>query len=303
MEDYNIIFYGYKERTKWFEERNLNQNIIPERSHDEISFGLLLAYNKNYDMILFLDDDVYPTTEDLLGKHYDNLFKNELPIIKSNLKWICPLFQYYPRGFPYSLRYLRYNTKIIGKKKGSILNMGLWNVTPDLNAIDYLFLGSLDGKLRINVTRPESYLVDHDLYLPISSMNLSFRPDIIPAFYQLNNKPFNIERYGDIFSGLFLKKISDHLGHYFSYGQPICIHRKEPRKIFEDIRWELDGMILNETLWKEVDNITLTGSTYKECYQELAEKLNNRKVPDVIKANSKNMKEWIKIIEILDGEI
>jgi hypothetical protein len=51
-------------------------------------------------------------------------------------------------------------------------------------------------------------------------MNTSFVSKIIPAFYQLYMKHMGVDRFNDIWSGIFLKKIVDHLGDNISLGTP-----------------------------------------------------------------------------------
>ena len=65
-------FYGQKERKEWLEERSIEISVIPERCHAETSFGFLIAWEHRdeYDLIIELDDDTYPLSEEGLGWHF-----------------------------------------------------------------------------------------------------------------------------------------------------------------------------------------------------------------------------------------
>lgn len=73
--------------------------------------------------------------------------------------------------------------------------------------------------------------------------------------------------------GFFLKKIADHLGDNVCLGKPLVYHDKRRRSIFKDLRSELEGMAINEQLWKIVDKLELNGKDYYEGYLELIEGL------------------------------
>lgn len=302
-----VKFFGVKERLKWFLDRGLRDSVIPPRSHAETSFGLLLAYEGEYDMIVFIDDDTYPWAGDFLGTHWKAL--NEVDgVATSNAKWINVTDSYYPRGYPYGERV---NPTYFAHKGETpsefVLNQGLWTKVPDMNAVDILARGGLDGRTKGKANLDGNFAVDYGNYATVCSMNLAFRPEIIPAFYQLymsREAPYGIDRFDDIWSGVFLKKILDHLGKGMVYGYPLCVHDKYPRDVFRDVKAEMEGIIINETLWKVVDEIELTESDYLNCYAELALELLGNKgrfhLPDYIEFMCRKMIRWTKLMEKIE---
>ncbi len=101
----------------------------------------------------------------------------------------------------------------------------------------------------------------------------AYREGIIPAFYQMYMNYEGLDRYCDIWSGLFIKKICDHLGKNISLGQPVVEHRKTERSTFKDLRAEHEGMAINETLWKVVRDAEIEGKNYRDAYDSLTDEI------------------------------
>lgn len=307
LEGFVIEFYGQRERQEWFKKNNVNSQVVPAKTTDVIGFSLLVAYPRNYDMVLFMDDDTYPLHSDFIGEHWKSLATREMSVVSSKNRWVNPHPFVYPRGYPYSVRNLMSLSgyyERTGYRKGAVLNMGLWDKVPDLNAIDYLYFGSLKGLYEDPYHEQipnDSYILGHDSFMPLSRMNISFKPEIIPAFYQLTGDEYGVGRYGDVFSGLFLMKIAAHLGDNISYGQPVCLHDKEPRDVFKDIKSEVEAIKLNEKMWQVLDKIELLGDSYGSCYESLADGLATRDNqfhnPPYIGYLARRMRGWVKAIE------
>ncbi|MEM3573660.1 MAG: hypothetical protein QXJ62_05475 [Nitrososphaeria archaeon] len=321
LETLNCVFYGPKERVSWFQSRfgggyKKYMDVIPERCHAETSFGFLVAYEEGADVIVELDDDVFSVNGyDLLKSHLHNLLKNEGVKVSSKHKWYntienIMLNKYYhgvfPRGHPYSpeARLEDYIWENNGAK--CVLNMGLWTGHPDLDALTILYHGGLDGRCNISSKnlRREKVIIAEGTYFAVCSMNTSFFSRIIPAFYQLYMNYMGVDRFDDIWSGIFLKKIADHLGDKVCLGKPLIYHDKRARNVFKDLRSEVEGMIINEVLWRIVDKVNLTGRDYYECYSELADEIERhldefteKLHRDFIKLQTKKMKLWLDIVE------
>jgi hypothetical protein len=301
LQGLKVDFYGAKERKDWCQQNKVDPRIVPAKTTDVIGFGLLIAYPRDYDMLLFFDDDTFPLDEDYIGEHWKNLTSEKMKVQYSSNKWINPHPRRYPRGYPYSVRFTD-TYKEEGTKVGSVLNMGLWDKVPDLNAMDYLYHGSLEGvyddKPHI---KPTNYILGKNNYMPVARMNVGFLPKIIPAFYQLTGDEYGIGRYGDIFSCIFIQKISSHLGDNTSYGKPVCLHDKEHRDVFRDIKSEMEAIKLNEKAWQVMDKIDLAGDSYGSCFVELAEGLEKHKaefhIPDYITFLAERMRYWAKVTE------
>ena len=307
LEEFSVEFYGQRERQEWFKKNNVDSQTVPAKTTDVIGFSLLVAYPRKYDMLLFIDDDTYPLNNDFIGEHWKSLTSRKMPIVSSKNRWVNPHPFAYPRGYPYSVRNWMSLSNFYEKKgcqKGAVLNMGLWNKVPDLNAIDYLYFGSLKGLYEDPYHEQipnDSYILEHDSFMPLSRMNVSFKPKVIPAFYQLTGDEYGVGRYGDVFSGLFLMKIAAHLGDNISYGVPTCLHDKEPRDVFKDIKSEMESVKLNEKMWCVLDKIELVGDSYGSCYASLADGLLKYKGefhnPNFIVYLAERMKAWVKAIE------
>jgi hypothetical protein len=270
--DYDI--YGPEERA---DVLGPDVDVIPIRCHAETSFGFFKAYQEEAEVVIELDDDCWGTG--LLNGHITNLGPSKsLRHFISKAGWYNPLWNMnhkttlYPRGYPYDPE-----TRVVGgvatySSEPCVLNMGLWSGQPDLDAVTILSLGGLRGRAgqdsQENLTY-EKLIVGKNIFFPICSMNTSFRAEIIPAFYQMYMNYEGLDRYCDIWSGLFIKKICDHLGKNISLGQPVVEHRKTERSTFKDLRAEHEGMAINETLWKVVRDMQLEGKTYKDTYDWL----------------------------------
>lgn len=292
----DLEYFGAEERQGWFNSHKLKEyaGVIPQKAHNENSFGLLVALERGgYDMIVFLDDDTYPAyPDDFLGEHWRCL--NSEFVGKRNFAgyWVNTHPEYYVRGYPYNQRFTTEGLQV-EPNNPTVLHMGCWSGIPDLNAVDYLVFNAQNKPRQIDV---RNFKVAKKQFAPICSMNVAFKPEIIPAYYQLWHR----DRYDDVFSGLFLKKITDYLGRDISVGSPVCYHDKAPRNLFKDAATELSSMELNEELWKALLQIELTEETWLGCYRELAVKLRKTAKPlnpTYILKMTEKMLLWCDLIE------
>jgi len=313
--------FGPRERREWFKSRfgsayRRYEGVIPERCHAETSFGFLVAYEENADVVLELDDDVQ-ITKDLVKRHVENLTCKEGITVHAEGKWYNTMENLvlnndstiYPRGHPYSseARKGNYSWAEIGGE--CVLNMGLWLQNPDLDALTLVYYSGLDGKcdIKSNGCKREKVVVGEGTYFAACSMNTSFKTEVIPAFYQLYMNIQGIDRFDDIWSGIFLKRIADHLGEKMCVGNPLGSHIKRSRNVFDDLRKELGGIVMNETLWRMVDEAELSSNSFADCYLELSEHLSkslSEKIKDSIcvrfmRLQIQKMRTWIKAVDKL----
>jgi hypothetical protein len=314
-------FYGPLDRKTWFKQRfgsayRKYLSLIPERCHAETSFGFLVAYEDEPDFVVELDDDVFPLKKtDILGGHMSNLFNDDGVTVRSRKKWYNTLDNLelnttaiFPRGHPYTEDARVEDYTWISNGGCCSLNMGLWAGHPDLDALTILYHGGLKGRCGIEgkALKKKKIVVGKSTYFSLCSMNTSFLPRIIPAFYQLYMNSMGIDRFDDIWSGLFLKKIADHLNEKICLGAPLAYHSKQPRDVFRDAKKEMEGVIINETLWRMVDHIDLEGKNYWDCYASLVggleknlnlfEEMPHRKF---IRLQIEKMRLWLDLLDKL----
>lgn len=214
------------------------------------SYGFYKAWQDGADAIMTLDDDCYPVNGMEIALHLVNLVKSY------PTQWMNTLNgEHYVRGFPYGIR----------KESKVMLSHGLWKGSPDFDAPTEL-------QSPQNVSYPEHMVIPKGVYFPMCIMNVCFRKELIPAMYQLlQGKDWEYDRFDDIWSGLIVKKIMDHLGYAVHSGKPYIEHRRQSNT-FDNLIKEAKGIKRNETFWKEVDAVQLTKTTAVECYQEFWEK-------------------------------
>jgi hypothetical protein len=318
LTDVDVRYFGSVERTSWFKgkfgsdyEKYLA--IIPERAHAETSFGFLVAYEEGADFIIELDDDVFINS--LVPGHQYNLYGNKGTTVSSPSRWYNTLDaiemdtpgKFFPRGHPYdsATRTEEYQWKDAGGE--CILNMGHWLGNPDFDAMTILYHGGMDGRCGVKGTelKKEKVIVDYRTYFAVCSMNTSFRREAVPAMYQLYMNTMSIDRFDDIWSGIFLKRIADLFGDKVCLGKPAGTHDKRPRNVFKDLKKEMDGMVLNETLWQMIDG-DISGHCYSDAYISMVDMLekNLANIADesyrkFMQLQAGNMRLWVDIVDTL----
>jgi hypothetical protein len=255
-------------REAWFANRDVEEyaDLIPEASHAQTSFGLLYLWAEGYDYGVFIDDDTRPHPDvDFFGRHHENLAREgRVRELSSDERWVNVLDEadasLYPRGYPYGAMG-ETTTEREARVDRVVASQGLWTDVPDLDAVRVLMDGGLDGRARTRTTAADygdDFVVAPGDYLTVCSMNLAFRREVVPAFYQLpmDDNPWGVGRFDDIWSGVVLKRAADLVGDAVLSGDPLCEHRKAPRPTFDDLAAEAPGLELNEHLWRVVDDVS-----------------------------------------------
>lgn len=229
--------------------------IIPRRTDCIRSYGFLKAYEEtDADFFVTLDDDCFPVAGGYLAEHRDALFSHA-----KDLAWISTGEGMKPRGMPY-----RHDLRT----QKCAINHGLWKEIPDFDAITQL-VNERVGQDFI----PVQQTIPRGRYFPMCGMNLAVRREVVPAWYfLLMGKDYQYDRFGDIWAGIFLKRICDHLGYLVRSGEPMVRHDRASN-VWNNLRKESPGLVVNEELWQKVDNIVLEGKNFRSCYRDLAEKL------------------------------
>lgn len=239
-------------------ERDLGESawIIPRKTDCVRSYGYFKAWQLQPDMMITLDDDCYPNEgqTDFVATHWARLNR-----AGATGAWVSTLDGIIPRGVPYEPQ----NTQ---RRRPCILNHGLWNNVPDFDAPTQM--------LHMRYPRELSWTdqtIPVGSYFPMCGMNVAIRPEAIPAFYFLlmGLEKYGFDRFGDIWAGVILKKIADHLGYSINSGSPAIKHLRASN-VWANLRKEAPGLGINETFWVNVDAIALRGSTFRECYREVA---------------------------------
>jgi len=281
--------YDGSGREEWYQQQGIEEygHVVPAASHAETSFGLLYMWaNPEFEYGVFIDDDTLPHDEDFFGSHMENLaFEGEITRVASDESWVNVLYQHvddhglYPRGYPYSAMDETVETDTVEASPGAVVaSQGLWTNVPDLDAVRILMDGDLQGQAQTRTTAAEfgeDFVAARGNYLTVCSMNLAFRREVIPAFYQLpmDDNEWDVGRFDDIWSGVFLKRACDVLGKRIYNGRPLCEHNKAPRSTFDDLHNEVAGLELNEHVWRLIDDAGGDADDYAGVYRAMADAL------------------------------
>ena len=219
----HLIHVSWKEIDEDLKDKSW---IIPRRTDCIRSYGFYYAYKQGFEAVLTLDDDCYSNEnqefEDFLSIHYTKL--NWQPT-----KWVSTIDNLKPRGMPFKNK---------GERK-VMLNMGFWNNIPDLDAPTHLQYK--DEEYGPNILEP----VPPNYFFPMSGMNLIFRQEITPMMYfLLIGQGYNFDRFGDIWCGIIVKKICDHLGYAVTAGSPTVRHDKASN-VWNNLRKETEALYEN----------------------------------------------------------
>ncbi|PSQ41332.1 alpha-1 4-glucan-protein synthase [Halobacteriales archaeon SW_5_68_122] len=289
LEDLGVdgeVFDGPR-REAWFEARGLAEyaDLIPAASHAETSFGLLYLWAGEFEYGFLIDDDTLPHEEyDFFGRHLRNLaFEGEMEAVASDENWVNVLYQnadehgLYPRGYPYSAMDETVETEPV-EVDDIVASQGLWTNVPDLDAVRILMDGDLEGQAQTRTSAADfdgDFVAARGNYLTVCSMNLAFRREVVPAFYQLpmDDNEWDVGRFDDIWSGVFLKRACDVLGKRIYNGAPLCEHNKAPRSTFSDLHNEVAGLELNEHLWELIDGVGADADSYAGVFEAMGETL------------------------------
>lgn len=228
--------------------------IIPRRTDCVRSFGYFKAVQLGTDVIVTLDDDCFPIAPGFIEKHVRNLFDTS-----SEDAWVSTGTGVIPRGVPYLSR----------KRSQKVgISHGLWTNVPDYDACTQLVIGRGEGRFE-----PVHQSIPVGKYYPMCGMNLAWRAELTPAMYfLLMGREWPFDRFGDIWAGVFSKKICDHLGMGVVSGDPMIEHRRASN-VWANLQKEAPGLPFNEQLWSAVDSIVLTETTVAGCYAQLARDL------------------------------
>lgn len=251
--------------------------IIPRRSDTVRSFAYFVvgknrqAYQErglDNSIIYTLDDDCYP--HQTAGGPVD-IIRGHREALEGRSRWFNTLNGGKPRGLPFNH---------VGSRD-VYLNHGLWT-----NVLDFDAPTQLAGAFQEEFSW-DNRLVPSGQYFPMCGMNVAWRPEITVLMYHLlmgcvdakgmpheylrNVKkhcqrvecegdailyklPF--DRFGDIWCGIIMKKVCDHLGLAVSSGTPYIRHDRASDPFVNLIK-EANGLRVNEYFWERIDAISL----------------------------------------------
>lgn len=222
--------------------------IISRKDSAIRSFGFWRAWEAGAEIIFTLDDDCYPTADDLVAMHRDNLYRSPA--------WQSSVSGMRVRGLPYHKTGVLRNVHV---------SMGLWRGCPDLDAVVTL----AGGKPGPSIATVETRVMPSAQYFPMSGMNVAFRREVACLMYFApmgDGQPYH--RFDDIWCGIVLQRICRHLGYSIVSGAPLVDHRRASDP-FVNLAREAPGIGANEHMWERIDQVQLKAREPLDCMVEM----------------------------------
>lgn len=190
--------------------------------------GFFAAYHSDVEIIISLDDDVYPVG-DPIQDHINALSISVSPT------WMSTAQDWRVRGIPVS-----------GEKWPVMLSHGVWNGVPDFDAPTQFLNPDVKDIVFNKTSIPKGVL------FPLCAMNFAFRRELMPYVYQApmgkRLAEFDLpvgDRFADIWSGVVLKRWMDTQGYAAVTGYSTIYHSRASN-VFANMKKESIFMELNE---------------------------------------------------------
>ncbi|KAK9997911.1 hypothetical protein SO802_017514 [Lithocarpus litseifolius] len=255
-------------------------------------FGYLMSQKK---YVISIDDDCIPAKDnegslvDIVAQHITNLTTPATPFFFNTLYDPYRKGADFVRGYPFSLR----------EGVTCALSSGLW-----LNLADYdAPTQALKPELRNSRYVDAVLTVPVRAMLPLSGINIAFDrelvgPALIPALKLAGEGKFRWETMEDIWSGMCVKVVSDHMGLGVKSGLPY-VWRNERGNAIESLKKEWEGVKMMEEVVPFFQAVRLPRSavTAEDCVVELAKIVKEQlgqSYPIFVRA-AEAMVEWIKV--------
>lgn len=318
-------YLGKKEQEEFLKPFPQLAAEIPWKTDNRRNVGFLMAYRDRCDVIIAIDDDNYPKSEwSFLTGH--SAIGKEMSLLTAvgHEKWfnLCCMMQVkcpslgagetvYARGFPYKRRHINCSQVDAEVSTGIVgINVGLWSGDPDVDAATRL-VTRCNAEEKFN----GDYLLAPNTLMPINTQNTALIRDAIPAYYYVKmGHPvggMKLDRFGDIFSGFFVQKSAQAVGHRVKIGSPVVEHRRSPHNLYKDLWNELAGMVVIDDMTELLETPLSPANSYSDATLELAARLREWSAKqegflwdDSLKAYfqnvTKNMKLWAEVCHQLN---
>jgi len=238
------------------------------------NIGILLAYENGADVVITIDDDNFVMDQDFVGLHSRVGILRELPCYGSTSGFfdVCSLLEvddgvrFYHRGFPQKMRWNEASHFVSTHRsmRRVAVNAGFWLDNPDIDA-----LTRIERQPVVRGFKPNwngNIALQPGTWSPFNSQNTALMRDVLPAYFL---SPY-IGRYDDIWASYLVARIAQHLGHVISFGEPLVRQERNPHDLWKDLDQEHNGMIMTDDFCSALRSISLTGSSYHECFREIA---------------------------------
>ncbi|KAK9063083.1 hypothetical protein SSX86_016953 [Deinandra increscens subsp. villosa] len=252
-------------------------------------FGYLVS-NRKY--IISIDDDCSPAKTqngelvDIVAQHLNNLKTPATPFFFNTLYDPYQKGSDFVRGYPFSLR----------SGVPCALSCGLW-----LNLADYdAPTQALKPDMRNTRYIDAVMTVPLKSMMPMSGVNIAFDrelvgPAMIPALKLAKEGKVRWETMEDVWCGLVVKTVCDHLKLGVKSGTPY-VWRNEKGSAIDSLKKEWEGVKLMEDVLPFFETLRLSplAVTAEECVVEIAAAVKER-LGSAHTSTAETMVEWVKL--------
>lgn len=260
----NFHHYSWPEIEEAVGDPELAWRIFSKEDSAIRCFGFWQAARDGHAHTFTIDDDCYPGgrkgDEPLTPKQF---IQAHLNAIHSSEIWATSIPGMRTRGLPYQSG--------ATSEHHVVANMGLWTHGADLDSVQSLneqgvLIAPLTPVAKDTFYPPiGTRLMPPGQLFPFCGMNVCFRTAHTALMYfPLMGKHSPYKRFDDIWGGVVLKTVCDHLGYYLSIGEPFVKHVRAS-DAFINIVKEGPGIADNEIYWRTVHYARLSSA-----YQNLA---------------------------------
>ncbi|KAJ9180419.1 hypothetical protein P3X46_008666 [Hevea brasiliensis] len=259
-------------------------------------FGFLVSRKK---YIVSIDDDCIPAKDergfliDAVDQHIMNLTTPATPFFFNTLYDPYREGADFVRGYPFGLR----------NGVTCALSCGLWLNLADFDAPTQALKPGQRNSRYVDAVMT----VPARAMMPISGINIAFDremvgPTLLPALRLAGEGKLRWETMEDIWSGMCVKVVCDHLGLGVKSGLPY-VWRKERGNAIESLKKEWEGVKLMEEVVPFFQSVRLprTAATAEDCVVEIATALKQQLgILDPVFASAADaMSDWVKLWKAL----
>lgn len=255
-------------------------------------FGFLVSRKK---YIVSIDDDCLPAKDDkgcvidAVAQHIVNLTTPATPFFFNTLYDPFRKGADFVRGYPFSLR----------SGVNCALSCGLWLNLADLDAPTQALKPGLRNSRYVDAV----ITIPCRAMMPISGINMAFDreligPSLLPALRLGGEGKVRWETMEDVWSGMCVKVVADHLGLGVKSGLPY-VWRRDRGNPVESLKKEWEGVRLMEEVVPFFQSMKLTqaAAQAEDCVVEISTKVKEGLGASnpIYGRAAEAMQEWVKL--------